>query len=976
MAEPEEQMRAKQTPAHELRRLTVLFCDIVSSTELGSQLDIEDYCAIIEDYKELCRRHIDGAGGWLAQFQGDGVLAYFGYPILYEDPARRAVHAGLRIIEEITSRSFQLPSGKTHRLVARASIHYGPVVTPSIREQSAQLPEGVTINIAKKIQQYAPLNGLVITGATADMVRRYFDLKGPTTVALDRTSTSLAVYEVVGERSNALSAQRRFDDSPPELVDRFAELELLAETWRLAQQGIGQSLVLLGEAGIGKSRLIHEFKRQNSIGDDAWCELRCTPDTTDSAFFPFREYLAARLAESAEGSTSLQTQATAHLTQLGLCTEANVKALLSLMGEAAEDDEEPVSPAVARGRINELLIRYFLARSSRHPLALFIDDLHWSDASTREIIEKFTLRYRGGPVLIVCAQRQDAGRPLAGRAEITSVVLSPLPPPYVKELVEHLRPDRGISERQAQRLFHLTGGNALFVEQYVSSGSGEREQDWQSLLNHDHSGSEILVKSSPPTLQELIAYRLEQQGEAKLVTQAAAVLGEYAQPDLLRKVLDVDEVNLDPLIDSLLQSNILTYTTSGARPALRFQHALIRDAAYDTLLGSKKRELHRRIAEELVRERLNDRLIPHEVIARHFAMAQRPRQSISHWREAAADALSRFANAEAMVHLREALAQVKTLPAGETDSLEIEIREALLVPMEAMRGWAAEETEQNLNRLLELQASRSDDIGVFGVYHGLCSMHGIRGEVTTALGYVEKMQAIADRTGDLALQILSLRVAGILHFLIADFQTSLRLFEKLASLYRADVRDRVSAYYPASPVAVGHAFSALAQVLMGEMSHAKETLNQAYKSISSEKDVFTKAYVEGFASSVWLGLGDYEKAAQSARNCLAIATANSFDYWVSWARITLGYARVALDSGDEEALNLLEEGLNSYRSTGSRQILPYALGLFADALIKAGKQERALSVIQDIQNERRGNQVAFFDDFNLHLLELLSAGSC
>lgn len=962
--------RTNSKPRQELRRLTVLFCDVIGSTELGAELDIEDYCALIDDFKALCQQRIEAAGGWLAQFQGDGVLAYFGYPAIFEDPARRAVNAGLTIVEELKTRSFVLPSQSERRLRVRVAVHSGPVVTPGEGDAAAQLPEGVSINIAKKIQQYAPENGVVVTAETEELVERYFHLKGPKSVEIGELKKSLSIFEVVGERPNAAPAAQRFGGNLPPMVARNAEMQLITDRWQMAEQGLGQCILLVGEAGIGKSRLIHEAKRRNEIADEAWFEVRCTPDTADSAFFPFREFLTSRLSGSRLSDLrALRRQAARHLEGLGLQSESNEQALLSLLGALPRAaDAEPLLPAVIRQRINEFLIGYFLACAEKRAIALVFEDLHWSDASTQEIIQSLAQRCRNAPILIVCAQRTEGNHPFTGRTDITSLVINPLPPLHVKELVDNLAPNGGISRERAEQLFQVTGGNPLFVEQYIASSGAYRQEDSKTAGAARGRQAEALPEQIPPTLQELMAYRLEQLGSAKAVAQCASVLGQYIHPEILQRALEIDTAEFDRSIETLVQSDILAYTGETLLPKLRFRHALIREAAYESLLGSQRRRLHLRIAERLVEEQPNDDLIPHEVIARHFAQAQEPRRSIEHWVYAAGHASARFANDEALSHLREALAQVQALPAGEAETSEIRIREALTVPLEAMRGWAADETESNLNRLLELQALRSDDFGVFGVYHGLCSMHGIRGEVAKGLDYAEKMRAIAERTGDPALRVLSLRVSGIFYFLIGKFPTSLSLFEEMAGVYSEELRERVSAYYPASPIAVGYVFSAWALALTNKAKKSLAALAKARDAIPSGEDEFTRAYVEGFASPVFLALGKYDAAIASASACLSLSKKNSFDYWTSWAKITLGYGRLASHPQEHGALTLIEEGLSEYRSTGSRQLLPYAIGLFADALIKCGYDERALAVIQDLERERRDNEVSFFDDFNDELI--------
>ena len=380
----------------ERRQITVMFCDIVESTGLAHELDPEDLRTVLRRYQECVSSLVEEFGGSVIRYVGDGVLAYFGYPALFEDPARRGVHAGLAIVDELKSRSFRLPSQSERQLSARVSVHTGPVVTFKGSEASLELPEGVSINIAKKIQQFAPENGVVVTAETEELIRRYFHLKGPKSVAIGQTKKDLSIYQVTGERPRTQPAVRSFDGNLPPMVARHAELQLVDDRWEMAQQGLGQCVLLVGEAGIGKSRLIHEFKRRNAIGDEAWYEVRCTPDTADSAFFPFREFLASRLSGPAlTDLRSVRQQAAIHLEGLGLLSESNVQALLSLLGDLPRTtDSEPVLPTVIRQQINEFLISYFLACSESGALVLVFEDLQWSDASTREIIQRLAHKGR------------------------------------------------------------------------------------------------------------------------------------------------------------------------------------------------------------------------------------------------------------------------------------------------------------------------------------------------------------------------------------------------------------------------------------------------------------------------------------------------------------------------------------------------------------------------------------------------------
>jgi class 3 adenylate cyclase/tetratricopeptide (TPR) repeat protein len=965
MAQPFGAKRERSGSGQELRRLTVLFCDVVGSTELGAELDIEDYCKLIDDFQDLCQQKIDEAGGWLAQFQGDGVLAYFGYPKLFEDPARRAVHAGLAIVDELKSRTFRLPSHTERWLSARVSVHTGPVVIPKESGMSPQLPEGMSVNIAKKAQQFAPNNCVVITSEVEKRIQPYFELKSPRLVAIDHITDHFPIYEVISERPHARPPTKNL----PPIVARHGELQFVDDRWEIAQRGMGQCILLIGEAGIGKSRLIQEFRHRNSIDAEAWYELRCTPDTADSAFFPFREFLAARLFGSTSAElTPLRQRVATHLEGIGLLSSSNEQALFSLLNIVpCTSDSEPALPAVVRQQISEFLIGFFLACSETQAIVLVFEDLHWADASTTEIIQRLALRCRNSSILIMCAQRPEGIHPFSGRDDITSLILNPLLPAQVKELVDHLSADAEISELHAKQLFELTGGNPLFVEQYVASGADYLRSNAESQASRsDQVG--VISEQIPPTLQELITYRVEQLRDAKRVAQCASVLGQFVHPHVLRRVLDEEATDFDRKVVDLVRSDILAYAGETLRPTLCFRHALIREAVYETLLESERRQFHRSVAEQLVKEQPNNDLIPHEVIARHFALAQDPRRSIAHWKLAAAHASARFANDEALSHLGEALAQVPALLANEAVASEIAIREALTAPLEALRGWAAEETENNLKRLLDLKSPNSDETDLFSVYHGLCSVHGIRGEVSKALDYAEQMQIIADRTDDLALRVLGLRVSGILHFLIAEFPTSLRLFEQMASIYTDDIRERISAYYPANPIAVGYAFSAWAHALTGNKKQALIFLTKARKAISSAKDEFSKAYVEGFASSVYITIGEYNDATKCAKRCLTFSKKKSFDYWISWAKINLGYSLLMAHPRERGGLDLMEEGLHAYKLTGSRQLLPYGIGLFADALKRSGEDERALIVIRDIQRERRDNEASFFDDFNNDLI--------
>jgi class 3 adenylate cyclase len=583
----------------ERRQLTVLFCDLVGSTELSAPLDPEDMGALISAYQACCADVVRRWEGHVAKYMGDGVLAYFGYPRAHEDDAERAVRAGLDLVAAVA----RLPTGADMPLAARVGIATGLVMVGELIGEGAaqeQAVVGETPNLAARLQALAAPGSAVISQATRRLIGGLFELVDLGPLRLKGFVEPLAAFRVAGEggaegRFEALHGQRL---TP--LVGREHELAMLMERWTRAKDGEGQVVLIAGEPGIGKSRLLRALREELSGEPHLALSHFCSPYHSNSALYPIIVQLerAAGFAPDDGPETKLAKLAALLGQATGQLDEA-LPLLAALLGIPAGERDPPLSlsPQRQKQRSLEILIEQLAGLARARPVLELYEDLHWVDPSTLELLDLLVERVRSLPVLAVLTYRPEFRPPWAGHAHVTALPLNRLGRRQGAALVERITGGKALPGEILAQIVARTDGVPLFVEELtktvLESGLLTAAGD-----HYEFSGP-LPPLAIPATLHDSLMARLDRLATVKEVAQAGAVIGREFSHDLLAAVSPLAAAELDAALDQLVAAELVFRRGSPPDATYSFKHALVQDAAYQSLLKSKRQQVHALIVQVL-----------------------------------------------------------------------------------------------------------------------------------------------------------------------------------------------------------------------------------------------------------------------------------------------------------------------------------------------------------------------------------------
>ena len=608
----------------ELRQLTAVFCDLVGSTELSTRLDAEEFGEVVRDYQRRAVEILSRYGGHVASWQGDGVLIHFGWPEAHDDDAERAVRCALEIAQEV-----ELP--------VRIGVHTGPVVVGVAHAETMAL--GETMNIAARLQGVAEPGTVAISEATLRLVRGIFVTEDLGLHPLKGVAEPVRLYRAV----QSSGVRSRFDAAAESLtpfVGREAELGVLLDRWSRTRERAGQTVLVSGHAGVGKSRLVYELRERLADEPHSWLECRCSSYTQHSAFRPAIELVEQGLAfHPDEGPAERIAKIESGLALIGLGEPEDAPLVAQLLGiEGAP--ELAMGPDLQRRRTIELLTRWVLALADLQPVLLFVEDLHWCDHSSLELFSQLMTRGAQSRLMLVATARPEFEASWLGRQNLSSLALNPLSGPETREMLTLLAEGRRLPEDVLERVLAETDGIPLYAEEM---GRMVLEMELAAPLD------ELEI---PATLQDSLMARLDRLSAAKRVAQRAAVIGREFDFRLLEEVSGLEREILRHGLTRLVEDDLVFQRGEPPDAGYTFKHALIQDAAYRSLLKRTRRELHERVAPALARRAAEGRPDPPEVLARHYELAGRVEEAIAHYRRGAEDAARHSGHREAIEHLR------------------------------------------------------------------------------------------------------------------------------------------------------------------------------------------------------------------------------------------------------------------------------------------------------------------------------------
>jgi class 3 adenylate cyclase/predicted ATPase len=914
----------------ERRHLSVMFIDLVGSTELSGRLDPEDMHAVIGSYQNAVAGEVTRFEGYVAKFMGDGVLAYFGWPRAHEDDAERAVRAGLAITAAVA----RLEGGGAP-LGCRVGIATGLVVVGDLVGQGAAQEEAVvgdTPNLAARLQALAPPGQVVIAGSTRRLIGDLFELDELRARPLKGIEEPVPLFAVRAERQlESRFAARAGGPSLMPIVGREQELALLRERWQQAKAGEGQMVLLGGEAGIGKSRITEALVQELSDEPCTRIRYQCSPYHGDSALWPVIQQLGHAAGfvagEPNEARLDKLEVLLARASDEPKATAALIADLLGL-DDQARYGALNLTPQAQRAQTLEALVQQLLGLANRQPVLVVLEDAHWVDPTTLELMEQCLDRIADARVLMLLTSRPDHQSELAGHPHVTRLTLNRLGRAGVHTIVKRLGGE-ALSVEVIDAIIDRTDGVPLFVEELT-----------KAVLEAGEA-------SIPASLHDSLMARLDRIPEVKEVAQIAACIGREFSHDLLAAVADHSDADLGAALDRLASAELIFRRGKPPDARYTFKHALVRDTAYASLLRSRRQNIHGRIAEALEQRFQEGAALEPELLGRHLTEADRVVEAIPYWQKAGEEAARRSANVEAIAHLNETIGLLERLPdTQQRRHHELSLQTSLAGSLIATRGYGAPETAKVFERAQQL-AEEVDDSALFfptvygqWVYAIICAEHAKALELAQRFVRLAKGQSA---TGPL---LIARRVLGVTLFELGRTMEARDALESALSLYEPSEHDTLKLQFGQDPRAAGLSFLAVTLFELGHADQARAAAKTALAHVEQLNHANSLGYTltYGALTLSWC-LSDVAGVARTAEH-LTTAEKYGMALWLAYARIFRGWATVMHDR-TEAGLALIHQGLDALEATGTLLHRSHCLGMLAQALSTTGAHSDALRVADE-----------------------------
>ncbi len=926
-----------ETTRAERRPLTMMFVDIVNSSSLGERLEPEDLLEVIRRYREFCAAAITRYGGYIARLVGDGILAYFCYPVANENDPARAVRAALHIARRIGE--LITPAGES--LNVRIGIATGRVIVSDLFAggEDRRSIIGSTPNLAARLQAFATSGGIVIADETHEHVAALFSCVDLGEREVRGFEQRHRAWRVLGE---APARRASYERRPRQLTafhDREDEFRVLAQHWRQARESHGSTVVVIGAAGIGKSRLVQQFLATAADARTRIVHLVASAFDEDSPLHPVIGFLrsAAQLDPDAPREVRL-----ARLESVLAGDAEQRRNSLPLFGElvgiAADDPAiRALPPEMLRERLLSALVEQLLLSADTAPLCLVVEDLHWLDPTSRELLERMVDAAAGRKVMLLLTTREGFDAPwLAERA--TRLPLGRLPTGAVADMVQSLFGSRPMPPQLAGIIARRTDGVPLFVEAVTRS-----LLQLPSLPEFDEGPFDIADPAIPASLHESLMARLDRSGTAKEIAQIAAVVGRSVRRDVLAEAARLPDAELEHALAILAEADVLFPDDAAGIGTYTFTHALLRDAAYDSLLRDDRRMLHQRVARAL------QRLDPHslqqqpELFALHLTEAGLAEEAAPYWLEAARRSLARSALTEATRLLRRGLAALERLPPVRANlNLRLQLSGLLGPALIGLKGPGSPEAQELYATAYEMCREVPEEPSHFPIYWGWWRLSR---DFQVKRRRAETLLAQAAARNDPALLLQAHHCNWATHYASADFGRCCEHIAAGLALYAAgDYRDHARLYGNHDAKVCAHGEQAQLDWIQGRPLSALAQEDQSMAWASTLDHLGSRVHAMDMRLLHRAYRRDHAKVFELAGALVHFASEHGLTDHRAKGLIFRGWA-VAVQDDPAAGLDTLQEGLDAQRAIGTTEDFPVYLSLLAEALIACGQSERAVEIL-------------------------------
>ncbi|MCK1639089.1 AAA family ATPase [Bradyrhizobium sp. 157] len=967
-AAPSSTASVRRPSLAERRQLTVMIVDLVGSTSLSTRLDPEDMRETLTAYQDAVAGEIARFEGHLAKFMGDGVLAYFGWPRAHEDEAERAVAASLATVEAVG----RLRSPDGHPLAARIGIATGLVVVGDLLGTGAAQEEAVvgdTPNLAARLQAVAGSGEVVVAEQTRRLLGGLFELEDLGPCELRGFGKPINAWRIVrtGAAESRFEALHTAGLNP--LVGREQELGLLLERWHLAKNGEGQAMLLAGEAGIGKSRLIEALRER--IADEPHTRIshRALPYHANTVLWPFIDQLERAAAFERDDTPPIRLSKLVSLLAQGTddLTEA-VPLIAALLGIPTDGRYPPLDlmPQTQKRKTLEVLLAQLEGLAQRRPVLSVLEDAHWFDPTSLELLELILERVQRLPVLAIITFRPEMTPPWPSFPHVTALTLNRLARRAAAALVEQTSGGRRLSPAVVNEIAAKTEGVPLFIEELTKTvlESGMLRNTPEGLAPVTSRGALAI----PASLQDSLMARLDHLASAKDLVQVGAAIGREFTYELLDAVAGREPADLDQALARLVKSELVFQRGTPPEAVYTFKHALVQDVAYASLLKSRRSELHGRIA-AILEARFADLVARQpELLAHHLTAAGHADRAIDFWLRAGQLAVGRSANREAISHLTTALEMLENRPpTDEQLCRELEVQIALGPPLTATKGFAAPEVETAHVRAEHLARRYGHRRHLARALRGLCYVNHVRGHIQRTSELCSELVDLAEQGEDPVMQADAHNALAFNLFHQGEHRSAREHLE-ISSAKIVQAGDPANALSRGVNIHVfGRAYRAHVDWHLGFADTALRSMQDAIDLAHRLVHPFSLAVALAYAAMLHQFRREPTEVRARAEAARSICTEHGFSYYEAWAAIMTGWA-VAEEGDVEDGIERVRVGVRDLRATGAELRLPHYLGILADLYRRAQRLEDAIVNLAEARAVAERNE-EHWADASLHVLE-------